>query len=309
MKSITNKLTKPKSSYIIISIPAYNEERDIGRTISDIKEALKDTSYNYKILVLDDGSKDHTAKIAEEQGAIVISHRRNKGLAETFRTEMKECLGRKADIIVHTDADGQYDPKHITQLIEKVREGYDLVLGSRFRGKRMQHMPFTKRFGNILFSKVLSSLTKVKITDSTTGYRAFTSEIAREIDFINTFTYTQEQIIKAAKQGFKITEIPINSRRTRKSRLFKSPLQYAIKAWINIFRIYRNYEPLQFFGKIGLAFFCLGAALGAWLVYRFIVLGVVGKLPTTVLSALLMLVGVQTILFGFLADMINDRKI
>ena len=308
MKSITNKLTKPKSPSIIISIPAFNEERDIGRTISDIKEALKDNSYNYKILVLNDGSKDQTAKIAEEHGAIVISHRRNKGLAETFRTEMKECLARKADIIVHTDADGQYDPRHIPQLIEKVRESYDLVLGSRFRGKRMQHMPLTKRFGNILFSKVLSSLTKVKITDSTTGYRAFTAELAREIDFINTFTYTQEQIIKAAKQGFRITEIPIDSRRTRKSRLFKNPLQYAIKAWINIFRIYRNYEPLQFFGKIGLAFFCLGAALGAWLVYRFIVLGVVGKLPTTVLSALLMLVGVQTILFGFLADMINDRK-
>ncbi len=297
-----------KKPNIIISIPAYNEERDIGRTIDGIKESMRSTSHRYKILVLDDGSKDNTAKIAEEHGAIVVSHRRNKGLAETFRSEMKECLERKADIIVHTDADGQYEPMHIPQLIEKVQEGYDLVLGSRFRGK-IQYMPFTKRAGNILFSKVLSSLTKVRITDSTTGFRAFTAELAQEIDFINTFTYTQEQIIKASKQGFKIAEIPINSRRTRKSRLFSSPLQYAIKAWINIFRIYRNYEPLQFFGKIGLTFLGIGALLGLWLVYRFIVLGVVGKLPTTVLSTLLMLTGVQTILFGFLADMINNRKI
>ncbi len=308
MKSTTKQNLKPKSPFIIISIPAYNEERDIGRTILDIKEALKGTSYNYKILVLNDGSRDNTVKIAEEQGAIVVSHRRNKGLAETFRTEMKECLERKADIIVHTDADGQYDPRHIPQLIEKVQQGYDLVLGSRFRGK-IQYMPLSKRIGNILFSKVLSSLTKVRITDSTTGFRAFTAELAREIDFINTFTYTQEQIIKAAKQGFKIAEIPIDSRKTRKSRLFKSPLQYAVKAWINIFRIYRNYEPLQFFGKIGLSFFSIGFILGVWLVYRFFVLGLVGKLPTTVLSALFMLVGIQIILFGFLADMINNRSV
>lgn len=305
MKSTSKSLKKP---IIIISIPAYNEEKDIGSTIHGIKEVMKATSHNYKIMVLDDGSKDYTNHIAEEQGAIVVSHRRNKGLAETFRTEMKECLERKADIIVHTDADGQYDPRHIPQLIEKVQQGYDLVLGSRFRGK-IQHMPFTKRFGNILFSKVLSSLTQVRITDSTTGFRAFTAEIAREIDFINTFTYTQEQIIKAAKQGFKIAEIPVNTKKTRKSRLFKSPLQYAVKAWINIFRIYRNYEPLQFFGKIGLSFFTIGALLGFWLVYRFITLGTVGRLPTTVLSALFMLVGIQIVLFGFLADMINNRKV
>jgi len=298
----------PKKPIIIISIPAYNEERDIGSTLSGIKEVMQHTAYNYKILVLDDGSKDNTAKIAQERGAVVVSHRRNKGLAETFRSEMKECLDRKADIIVHTDADGQYDPGQIPLLIQKVQQGYDLVLGSRFSG-RIQHMPFTKRFGNILFSKVLSSLTKIRITDSTTGFRAFTTELAREIDFINTFTYTQEQIIKAAKQGFKIAEIPVNTKKTRKSRLFKSPLQYAVKAWINIFRIYRNYEPLQFFGKIGLSFFSIGVLLGVWLVYRFITLGNVGRLPTTVLSALFMLVGIQIVLFGFLADMINSRKV
>ena len=308
MKVIPKPPKATKNPFIIISIPAYNEERDIGRTIIEIKEALKEFSYNYKILVLNDGSRDNTVKVAEEQGAIVVSHRRNKGLAETFRSEMKECLERKAAIIVHTDADGQYNPRQIPVLIQKVQQGYDLVLGSRFRG-RIQYMPFAKKMGNILFSKILSSLTKVRITDSTTGFRAFTAELAREIDFINTFTYTQEQIIKAAKQGFKISEIPVNTKRTRKSRLFKSPLQYAVKAWINIFRIYRNYEPLQFFGKIGLSFFSIGVLLGVWLVYRFITLGNVGRLPTTVLSALFMLVGIQIVLFGFLADMINSRKV
>ena len=106
----------------------YSEEKDLGDTLKGIKEVMKKTVYHYKILVVNDGSKDHTIKVAEEQGAMVVSHRRNKGLAETFRTEMKECLQRKADIIIHTDADGQYDPAQIPLLIKKVQEGYEKIL-------------------------------------------------------------------------------------------------------------------------------------------------------------------------------------
>ncbi|MBS3140197.1 hypothetical protein J4479_04295 [Candidatus Woesearchaeota archaeon] len=125
------------------------------------------------------------------------------------------------------------------------------------------------------------------------------------MSYINTFTYTQEQIIKAAKQGFKITEIPIITRKTRASRLFKNPWQYAMKAWINILRIYRDYEPLMFFGRVGAVFFSIGVLLGCWLVYRFFTLGYVGRTPSVILSLLLILMGIQVILFGFLADMIR----
>src|SRR3989338_7972706 len=101
----------------IITIPAYNEENDLGRVLE----------------------------------------------------ELEYCLKSKADIIVHTDADGQYNPKNIPELIKKVEEGYDLVLGSRFQGK-IEGMPLLKRIGNRAFSRVISSLTGVKITDSTTGF-------------------------------------------------------------------------------------------------------------------------------------------
>ena len=290
---------------IIISIPAFNEEKTLPLVLEDIKKALQNTKYQYKILVLNDGSTDKTVETTKKHGAIVVSNKRNKGLAETFRREMQEALKLKADIIIHTDADGQYNPQHIPELIEKVKEGYDLVLGSRFLNKKIKHMPFSKRMGNKLFSKVISSITKVKITDSTTGFRAFTAEVAREINYINTFTYTQEQIIKAAKQGFSIAEVPITSRKTRESRLFKSPIQYAIKAWINILRIHRDYGPLKFFGRIGLFFISVGLAIGCWLAYRYLTLGFVGKLPSTILAMLLLTIGIQIVLFGFLADMIN----
>jgi len=288
---------------IIITIPAYNEERTLPVVLEEIKTVMQSTSYKYEILVVDDGSTDKTIEVAQAQGAAVVA-KKHQGLAETFKAEMQECLQRKADIIVHTDADGQYHPQHIPELIKKVEAGYDLVLGSRFRG-RIRGMPWLKRLGNKAFSRVLTKLTKVKLTDTTTGFRAFTAAIARDIDYINTFTYTQEQIIKAAKQGFKITEIPIIARKTRESRLFKNPFQYALRAWINIFRIYRDYEPLAFFGRIGLAGLAGGFAIGLYFVYLHFTSGISGHLGLLFLMMILLVFGLQTVLFGFLADMMR----
>jgi glycosyltransferase involved in cell wall biosynthesis len=287
---------------ILITIPAYNEEATISHVIKEIKQVMDQTSHNYKIQVVNDGSRDRTAELAEKEGAIVYSNKRNLGLAETFQVELVQCLKQKADIIVHTDADGQYDPRFIPKLIEKVQQGNDLVLGSRFSGK-IRGMPLTKKLGNRAFSKVLTSLTKQKITDSTTGFRAFTKEVASQIKFINTFTYTQEQIIRASKQKFKIAEVPIETRATRDSRLFKSPLEYAVKAWINILRIYRDYDPLKFFGLFGLTFLTLGLALGVYFTFLHFTSGIQGHLGLLFLMILLIITGIQVILFGFFADM------
>src|SRR3989338_8230653 len=261
---------------VIITIPAYNEEKTLPPILTEIKEVMEKTTYKYEILVVDDGSTDKTSLVAKQYGAMVVT-KKHQGLAQTFRSEMEECVKRKADIIVHTDADGKYHSQHIPELIKKVEEGYDLVLGSRFRG-RIEAMPWLKRLGNIAFSEVLTSLTGTRITDSTTGFRAFTSTVAREINYINTFTYTQEQIIKAAKQGFRIAEIPIIARKTRKSRLFKNPFQYAIKALINILRIYRDYKPLAFFGRVGVLCLSLGISIGFYFVYLHFTSGIKGHL-------------------------------
>jgi len=287
---------------ILISIPAYNEEETIERVIEEIKEVMKDASYNYKILVLNDGSKDHTIEVAKKAGAIVVSNKRNKGLLLTFKEEIKQFLKSKADVMVHTDADGQYLGKDIPRLIKKIEEGYDLVLGSRFSGQ-VEKMPLMKRFGNRAFARVISKLAKVKITDSTTGFRAFTRDIAEEIKYINTFTYTQEQILKAARLKFEICEIPIFARSTRESRLFKGPFEYAIKAWINILRIYRDNNPIKFFGKIGLCFIIPGVAIGVYFTILHFTTGIHGHIALMVLMTLLILVGIQIALFGFIADM------
>src|SRR3989338_3612693 len=139
---------------IVITIPAYNEERTIGESIKSIKSVMNSGVYRHKyiISVVDDGSKDKTAQIAKKAGAIVYSHPKNYGLAECFKTEIEICLEHKADVIVHIDADLQYKPEDIPKLLKEIENGYDLVLGSRFKGK-IEYMPLIKKIGNISFSK------------------------------------------------------------------------------------------------------------------------------------------------------------
>lgn len=288
---------------IIVTIPAYNEERSIGAVIRNIRKVMQSKKYNFQVLVVDDGSKDNTVSEARKAGAVVFSHPANYGLAEAFRTELQKCLEMKADVIVHTDADGQYVAEEIPKLVEKVSEGYELVLGSRFKG-RIESMPLLKRFGNKAFSYEISKIVKIRITDAQTGFRAFTSKVA-QIPMTSTHTYTQEQIIRAVKNKFRVIEVPITFRRRvhGKSRLMTGPIDFALKAWINIFRIYRDYEPLKFFGTLGWSFFIVGFLLGLWIFYSIATTGDAGGIPRVILSAMLMLTGIQVILFGFLADM------
>jgi len=297
-----------KVERVLITIPAYNEERTIGGVLKDIKAIMDSSQYKYRIIIVDDGSKDKTKEIALENGAHVFSHPRNYGLAETFRTEMKECLKLNFDVIVHTDADMQYKASDILKLIKKVEEGYDLVLGSRFKGK-IEEMSFIKRFGNKAFSRVISNISKVNISDAQTGFRAFTRDVAEKVIITSNHTYTQEQIIRAAREKFKITEVPADFLKRggdSKSRLISNPFEYALKAWINLLRIYRDYEPLKFFGITGGIFILIGLILGAWASITLIMTGSVGGIPRVVLSALFIMTGLQIVLFGFLADM--NRK-
>jgi len=289
---------------VFITIPAYNEEKTIGKVIHEIKKVMQKTKYDYGILVVDDGSTDMTASTAKKIGAVVYSHPRNYGLADVFRTEVEKCIKHKADVIVHIDADGQYRASEIPKLVREIENGYDLVLGSRFLG-HIEEMPWLKRIGNRAFSRVISKITRTKITDGQTGFRAFTKEAAEKIIIRSNHTYTQEQIIRAVMQKFRVKEVPIHfdRRKDGSSRLISNPIEYAVKAWINIMRIYRDNEPLKFFGKIGGTIFSIGFLLGIYILYLFFTTGVVGRTPTIILTLLLIILGVQVILFGFLADM------
>ena len=291
---------------VVVTIPAYNEERTIGTLIGRIHKAMKG-KYKYKVLVVDDGSTDKTKQIAKTNDAVVFSHPKNYGLAETFRTEIEKSLQMGADVIVHIDADIQYQPEEILKLIKEIEKGYDLVLGSRFLGK-IEHMPWINRFGNNAFSDVVSQVAEMDISDAQTGFRAFTKELATKVKIRSDHTYTQEQIIRAVKSKFRIKEVPIYfAKRKDKSRLISNPFSYALKAWINILRIYRDYKPLKFFGVIGTLIFFVGLVIGIYMIYLHVTSGIAGHLALLMLDVIILSVGFQLLTFALLADMFEGR--
>ena len=291
---------------IVVTIPAYNEEKTIGTLIARINKALKG-KYKYKVLVVDDGSNDKTKQVAKSSGAVVFSHPKNYGLAETFRTEIEKSLELGADVIMHIDADMQYQPEEIPKLIKEIEKGNDLVLGSRFMGK-IEYMPWINRFGNKAFSDVVSQAAEMDISDAQTGFRAFTKELANKVKIRSDHTYTQEQIIRAVKNKFRVKEVPVYfAKRKDKSRLISNPFSYGLKAWINILRIYRDYKPLKFFGVIGTLIFSVGLAIGVYMIYLHVTSGIAGHLALLMLDVIILSVGFQLLTFALLADMLQGR--
>jgi len=286
---------------LIAIIPAFNEESTIG-------DVIKATSpFVDEILVVSDGSTDSTADIARNSGATVIDNIVNRGLGLTMQKGYKEALNRGAEIIVQLDADGQYLAEEIPLLVQPILENRaDLVLGSRLE-KIQYRMPLFKKFGNELFSSVLRILTGADVADGQTGFRAMRREVLETAMPDNKYTYTQEMVIKAAKEGWRIKSIPITfvERSTGDSRLISHPLSYAWRSWIIIIRTLRNYYPLTFFGVPGVIFILSGFILGLALVYRFAITGAIGKTPSIILSALLIIVGVQMIFMALMADMMR----
>lgn len=292
-----------KGVRVAVLIPAYNEEKSIGDVINRVPRNIGDRVY---IIVVDDGSIDRTVEAAQEAGAIVISHRRKRGLVETIKTGVDAGLDRKADIFVTIDADGQYLPKEIPKLINPILEGEaDLVLGSRFAGQ-IEEMPMMKRWGNRMFTWLMRKLTGFPFSDTQTGFRAFTREFATNLTLHGKYTYTQEMLIHAVERDFGIVEVPIYfaKRRFGRSRLIVNPIRYALKVFLIILRTYRDYHPMKLFGIFGSILIGAGLILGGYLTATWILYGVVGRLPSTILTVLLIISGILSFIFGFLADML-----
>ena len=293
----------------VVIIPACNEEKTIGKVIKEIPRNLCD---EIKVIVIDDGSNDDTAKRAKSAGAdIVYVFKRNKGLAQAFRKGLDLAIENKADIIVNIDADGQYDPKEIPVLIKPIVDNKaDLVLGSRFKGY-IEYMSRRKRFGNLIATKITNFSSNLHISDAQTGFRALSKEAALRLNIISDYTYTQEMIIQVAYKGLKIVEVPctFKKRMGGESRLVSSIFSYAKNAGLTILRTYRDYKPLRTFSLIGGIFLLLGLLIGLRVLIHFFVTGAVTPyFPSVILTAILLIVGFQIIVLGLIADMIKSNR-
>jgi len=182
-----------------IVMPAYNEERTIGGVLN----AIKQEGYS-KVIVVDDGSRDRTAKIAHSKGAVVVSHPRNMGLGAALRTGLETARKRNADCVVTFDADGQHDSKAVRKLSEALN-GADLAIGVR------QHrgIPLHKRVGNFGLNFITYLFSGV-FTDSQSGSRAFNRKALEKIKIkSNRYEVSSEIIIRAKRHGLRLRDVPV----------------------------------------------------------------------------------------------------
>jgi len=187
-------------------IPCYNEQSTIGEVIARAKKFCE------PMIVVDDGSDDDSPVMARALGAVTLRHPFKLGAGAALSTGLRASLGESPDVVVTLDGDGQHLPEEIPRLIKPVLEGEaGLVIGSRFLGDPVG-MPLVKRLGNRLLSKATSWFCGQRITDSQSGFRAYSPEVIRRVMHdASDYPWASELTILVAKAGFRITEVPVTA--------------------------------------------------------------------------------------------------
>ncbi|MBO8183471.1 MAG: glycosyltransferase family 2 protein [Archaeoglobus sp.] len=292
-------------------IPAYNEENTIGDVIREIPREVEGFD-DVKVLVVNDGSTDNTVEVAKRAGAdYIVSHKKNLGLGNAFKTGLENALRLGADVIVNIDADGQYNALEIPKLVKPILdEKADIAIGDR-QIDSLDHMPTGKKIGNKIATWVTGKLAGIPLKDAQSGFRAFSREAALRMNLLGDYTYVQETIIQAVNKNLRIEWVPIEFRkREGDSRLIPSLWSYAKRAGLTIIRNYRDYHPLKVFLSIGLGFLIVGLLFAIRVLIHYFRTGMVTPyLPSAVLSVVLLVVGTLTIIFGLLADMMKMQRL
>jgi len=223
---------------LAVVIPAKDEEAAIGELLVRIA-AVRVRDHELRAFVVDDGSTDDTARIAEEHGATVIPHPENRGLGAAVRTGLRTVVEAGASTIAYLDADLEYFPEDIPCLVEPILAGRaEYVLGSRFLGG-VRGMRLYRRVGNYAFTALLSMLTGQKITDGQTGMRAFSLGAAASAEIVHDYNYAQVLTLDLVRKGFAMEEVPIRYKVREHGRSFIS-WRYPAKVLPAIWRELRS---------------------------------------------------------------------
>ena len=294
---------------LIVQIPCFNEEQTLPETVADIPRQI-DGVDRVEILIIDDGSSDRTIEVAREIGVDhIIRHKKNRGLARTFRTGLDACLRLGADIIVNPDGDNQYAGWDIPKLIQPILRGEaELVVGDRQTDKVAHFSWFKKRLQR-LGSGVVRRLSGTDIPDTVSGFRAISRDAAIQMNIVSPFSYTIEMVIQAGKKHIPMTAVPVETNpKTRESRLFTSIPKFIERSLSTMVRMYAMYQPLRVFLTMGMVAFVIGAVP----ILRFLWFYVTGEgdghIQSLVLGGAMIILSGLCILVGLLADLINYNR-
>jgi glycosyltransferase involved in cell wall biosynthesis len=296
---------------LIIQMPCYNEEGTLGIALSALPRKL-DGIDKIEWLIINDGSTDKTVEVARQHGVDhVVDLGGHRGLAQGFLAGIDAALKAGADIIVNTDADNQYEAQDIPKLIAPILRGEaEIVIGERPIAE-IEHFSPIKKSLQKLGSWVVRVASGTEIADAPSGFRAISREAAMRLNVFSPYTYTLETIIQAGTKGMHIVSVPIRTNPfLRPSRLMKSMSSYIQRSIFTIVRIFMSYKPLRFFTTLGTFPFVLGFAIGVRWIFLYLQDPERAHVPSLILAAILILIGVQLWIFGFIADIISvNRKL
>tara|TARA_Y100000748_G_C15439582_1_gene466617 strand:+ start:66 stop:953 length:888 start_codon:yes stop_codon:yes gene_type:complete len=238
---------------ITVGIPAYNEEKNIAGIIVKLKD-IADT-----IIVCNDGSSDSTSEIAKKLGAIVIDHPKNLGYGAGVNSIIKKSKELNSEILVTFDADGQHRIEDIKKVAEPIEQhGADLVIGSRFLDEAKEKIPSYRKLGINIITKVTNSTLKEKITDSQSGFRAYSKNAISKLNISDIgMGISTEILIKASSLDLKIIEVPIIVNYDGNTSTHH-PVSHGTSVLFSTIKYTSIEHPLKFYGIPSLIFFIIG---------------------------------------------------
>lgn len=295
--------------YIVVFIPAYNEEGTIVEVIEKVKsnyQGQNQKDYVLDVIVVDDGSKDNTASVSRAAGVRkVVTHPYNRGLGAATRSGMLAALEMGADIAVKIDADMQNPPEDIEKVVRPILDDRaDSVFGSRLMGGLEYKMPLYRDWGNKFFAWLTSKITGLNVTDATTGLMAFHKKYLKVFNIIKDYNETQQLIIDSWGKNMRVIEVSTVFKKRQAGKSFiKAGFKYPSIVIPTMLRMYIHYKPLRFFFYCGLILIAIGTIGWLYLIFAS------GTVFFSKLAAfLLIIVGCQIIFFGLLADQISFQR-
>jgi glycosyltransferase involved in cell wall biosynthesis len=290
---------------ITIGIPAYNEEKNIGKIINDLKRKYD------SIIVCDDGSTDSTGKILKETGIIVVKHEKNLGYGASINSIFKKSQDIQSDVLVTFDADGQHQIEDLDKIIKPIlEEKSDIVIGSRFLDQDSK-VPNYRKVGIKIITSVTNSSIKEKITDSQSGFRAYNKKVLEKIKLTDIgMGVSTEILIKASSLGLSITEVPIKIIYGDNTSTH-NPVSHGTSVLISTIKFTSIEHPLKFYGIPSIIFLIIGSVF-TYLSIQFY--SEVGRLSTnlTLIAGSTVLIGVvlalTSVLLFSLVNVVREER-